>query len=130
MSQENVDLTYRVHDAFNRRDLPAFLALMDDEVEAQSRLAAVEGGYHGHHGVRTWWADATRVIDLRTQVDDVRDLGDATVVRVRTQGRGVGSSATFEQTVWQGLQWRGGKITRWHTLATEAEALEAVGLSE
>jgi ketosteroid isomerase-like protein len=44
MSQENVELGYRVFDAFNRRDLDGFLALMDEDVEAISRLAAVEGG--------------------------------------------------------------------------------------
>jgi hypothetical protein len=33
MSQENVELHYQVIDAFNRRDLGAYLALMDSEVE-------------------------------------------------------------------------------------------------
>ena len=42
MSQENVELTYRAIDAFNRRDLDAYLALMDDDVEAVSRLGAIE----------------------------------------------------------------------------------------
>jgi len=130
MSQENVELTYRVHDAFNRRDLLGFLALMDDEVEAHARLAAVGGGYHGHEGVRAWWEDAIRVIDLQTRVEEVRDLGEVTVVRVRAFGEGADSSATFEQTVWQALRWRDGKITGWQTLRTEAEALEAVGLRE
>jgi hypothetical protein len=33
MSQENVDLHYRAIDAFNRRDLGAYLTLNDPEVE-------------------------------------------------------------------------------------------------
>ena len=33
MSEENVRLVYEVIDAFNRRDLDAYLALMDPEVE-------------------------------------------------------------------------------------------------
>jgi ketosteroid isomerase-like protein len=32
MSEENVDLARRAYEAFNRRDLEAFLALLDDEV--------------------------------------------------------------------------------------------------
>ena len=52
MSQENVELAYRVVDAFNRRDLDAYLAVMDDDVEIVSLLAAMEGGYHGHDGLR------------------------------------------------------------------------------
>jgi hypothetical protein len=48
MSQENVKLAYRATDAFNRRDLDAFLALMDDDVDAVSRIIAIEGGLQGH----------------------------------------------------------------------------------
>jgi ketosteroid isomerase-like protein len=33
MSEENVDLTYRVFDAANRRDLDGFLALMAEPTE-------------------------------------------------------------------------------------------------
>jgi hypothetical protein len=55
MSQENVELVYRVNDAFNRRDLDAFLALMDDDIEIASRIVAIEGGLRGHDGVRRWW---------------------------------------------------------------------------
>ena len=31
------------------------LALMDDDVEAVSRIVAMEGGLHGHDGMRRWW---------------------------------------------------------------------------
>ena len=55
MSQENVERTHRTIDALNRRDLEAYLMLMDEDVEAVSRIAAVEGGLHGHDGIRTWW---------------------------------------------------------------------------
>ena len=44
MSQENVELIHRSVDAFNRRDLDAYLALMDEDVEAIPRVAAMEGG--------------------------------------------------------------------------------------
>ena len=55
MSKENVDLAHRSIDAMNRRDLDAYLALMDEDVEAVSRIVAVEGGMHGHDGIRRWW---------------------------------------------------------------------------
>jgi hypothetical protein len=61
MSQENVELTYRALDAFNRRDLDASLALTDDDVEGVPRAARMEGSYR--HRVRVgcrraepeWW---------------------------------------------------------------------------
>jgi ketosteroid isomerase-like protein len=50
MSQENVELALRAYDAFNRRDWDAFVALMDEDVEIVTRIAAIEGGRHGHDG--------------------------------------------------------------------------------
>ena len=56
MSQENVELTRRAFQAFGDRDLDTLLVLLDDDVEAFPILAGMEGGYHGHDGVRRWWA--------------------------------------------------------------------------
>ena len=42
MSEDNVELARRAIDAVNRRDLDDFLALMDDDVEAVSRIVALE----------------------------------------------------------------------------------------
>jgi hypothetical protein len=50
MSQENVELHNRCLDALNRRDLNAFLALMDDDVEAVPRIVAMEGGLRSRLG--------------------------------------------------------------------------------
>ena len=55
MSQENVELLYRSYDALNRRDLDAYLALIDPEVEFTPRIMQMEGGsYRGHKGIREW----------------------------------------------------------------------------
>ena len=50
MPQESIDLLHQTFDAFNRRDLDAFLALCDPEVEFISYLMQVAGGqpYRGH----------------------------------------------------------------------------------
>src|SRR5689334_12570316 len=55
MSQENIRLAYGAVDAMNERDLDAYLVLMDEDVEVASRIAAMEGGLHGHDGIRRWW---------------------------------------------------------------------------
>jgi len=81
MSQENVELHYRAYDAFNRRDRGAFLALMDDDVEAESVLVAVEGRIRGHEGIRRMWENLLNVWpDLTAEDVEVRDLGDVTLV--------------------------------------------------
>ena len=43
MSEENVERIRRAFDAFNRRDLDVFLALIDPEVEFTTRYMEMEG---------------------------------------------------------------------------------------
>jgi ketosteroid isomerase-like protein len=131
MSQENVELYHRAIDAYNRRDLDGFLALMDDDVEAVSRLAAIEGGYHGHAGTRRWWENLFEILpDITVEVIEVRDRGDQTLATIRLRGHGADSKAPFDERAWQLGRWREGKCIWWQILATESEALEAAGLSE
>src|SRR2546430_1187101 len=97
MSQENVELYYRVIDAFNRRDLDAVLALMDDDVEAVSRIVVIEGGYHGHEGIQRWWESLLDAFpDFTSEVGEVRELGDVTVAALCIRGRGASSDAPFD----------------------------------
>jgi ketosteroid isomerase-like protein len=131
MSQENVELTYQVYDAFNRRDSAAFLGLMAADVEAWPRLAALEGGYHGHDGIGRWLQNLLDAIpDFAVEVVEVRELGDGTLTKMHTSGHGADSDSPLEETVWVAIQWRDKKVDWWGAFATEAEALEAAGLSE
>ena len=131
MSQENVELALRIPDAMNRRDLDAFLALMDDDVEGVSRIVAVEGGLHGHEGMRRWWENWFSAFpDYAIEVVEKRDLGDLVLASLRALGHGAGSDLPFEDLVWHMSRWRNGKVVWWKVFATEAEALEAVGLWE
>jgi ketosteroid isomerase-like protein len=131
MSQENVELAWRIPDAMNRRDLDAFLALMDDDVEGVSRIVAVEGGLHGHEGMRRWWENWFSAFpDYAIEVVETRDLGDLVLASLRARGHGAGSDLPFEDLVWHMSRWRNGKVVWWKVFATEAEALEAAGLRE
>ena len=131
MSQENVELYLGAFDAFNRRDLDALLALMDDDVEVVTRIAPMEGGFHGHDGMRRWWENMlTAFPDFDIEVVDVRDLGDVTLASLRAVGHGAGSDLPFEDRLWHAGRWRRGKCVWWRAFETETEALEAVGLRE
>jgi ketosteroid isomerase-like protein len=131
MSQENVELTRRGVQAFNDRDLDALLALLHDDVEITPILAAMEGSFRGHDGVRRWWAGLIGGFpEINIEVSEVRDLGDITVAGWRVSGRGAESDTPFDATVWQMHQWRRGKCVRWHAYPSKSEALEAAGLSE
>src|SRR6266550_3445433 len=131
MSQENVELVHQVFEAFNRRDLDAVLALMDDDVEGFPRIAAIEGAYHGHEGMRRWWRNLLDAFpDFTVEVGEVRELGDLTVAAVRLRGQGAGSDTPTEQSIWNVARWRRGKCIWWRAFDTRDEALEAIGLSE
>jgi ketosteroid isomerase-like protein len=131
MSRENVELMHRAYDAFNRHDLDAFLALMDAEVQAVPLASAIEGDYRGHDGMRRWWNDLFDAFpDWTVEVVEVRDLGDLTLTHVRNRGRGAGSDAPFELTLWQVAEARDGKAVWWSNHRTEAHALEAVALRQ
>ena len=58
MTQENVELFHQAYDAVNRRDLDAFVSLMDADVEAVPILSRMEGDY-GTEG------DALEAVGLR-----------------------------------------------------------------
>src|SRR3954462_7974607 len=132
MSQENLELVWRLADAFNRRDLDAYLALTDEDVEAIPRMGAMEGGYHGHDGTRRWWTDLLGAFpDFSVEFHEAHDMGEnLTLAAAHARGHGAGSDTPFEQEFWQVVRWRRGRCFWWAHCGTRAEALEAVGLSE
>jgi ketosteroid isomerase-like protein len=133
VSRENVENHQRAIEAFNRRDLDAFLVLTDAGAEFAPSSGGMEGGgvYRGHAGVRKWWSDLLEVLpDFRLEIEETRDLGAVTVVHARNRGQGATSGASFERGIWHVVEWREGKGVWWQAFQSEAEALEAAGLRE
>jgi ketosteroid isomerase-like protein len=130
-AERNEELYRRGIEAFNRRDLDAFLALADPDVVGISRVLAIEGeSYRGHDGTREWWEDLLGVFpDFTVEVVWVREAGNLTVSELRNRAGGEGGAA-LEEHVWQVSEWRQGRVVRWQIHGTEADALEAAGLSE
>jgi ketosteroid isomerase-like protein len=127
MSPANVDRAYQTVDAFNRRDLPAALALMHDDVEVLSRLAAMEGGYQGHDGVRRHWEHLFDAMpDMTAEAVAVHDLGDITITEMRLRGSGAGSSTPLDQTIWSVTEWRDDRCVSYNpSFTSEADARAA-----
>jgi hypothetical protein len=77
------------------------------------------------------WEDVLNATpDLTMEAVEVRDLGDLTLATVRVRGHGASSDMFLEGTLWVVARLRAGKIVWWRDFRSEAEALEAVGLSE
>jgi ketosteroid isomerase-like protein len=131
MSRENLDLALLMYELFNRRDLDAMLALIDDEVEIESRLVAMEGSYNGQEGVRRWWGNLLDVLpDYTGEIEELHDLEDITLLKVRGRAHGAASNSPVVETFWQPIRWRGGMCMWWRNCATEAEALKAIELQD
>jgi len=133
MSQDYVEDAYRATDAFNRRDLDAYLEFLDPAVEFRSLVVGMEGTYRGHEGIGRYWRDLFAASpDFTLEIVDVRDLGDRTLTTFNVRGHGAGSDILVEQTVWSVARARasGEKAVWIANFATEEAALEAVGLRE
>jgi ketosteroid isomerase-like protein len=135
MSREAVEVVLHAHAAFSRGDLDAFLAKCEPDVTYRAAITQeIEGGagdFRGHDGIRRWWSDLHDLYDgLRTDVLEVRDLGERIVVVYVIQGRAKGSGLVFEdgQTLAQVVRVRQGRIAEVRDYSGRSEALEAVGL--
>jgi ketosteroid isomerase-like protein len=131
VSEDNLELVYRVSDAFNRRDLDAFLSLADPDMEYHSRIAELEGGepYQGHDGIRRWWNSLIAIApDFNTEIEEARAIGDMTLCRVQQRGRVGEGAIPVEQKHWILAQWRSGRIVWASVFPSGDEALEAAEL--
>jgi ketosteroid isomerase-like protein len=129
MSQDNTALARRAVDAVNRKDLDALLALMDEAVESASRIVTVEGGLHGHDGVRRWWEGWFGAFpDYTLEVLNSREIRDVVVLALRAATHGPGSDLPLEERIWHTSGWRGDKCVWWRVFNSVAEAVQAAEL--
>jgi ketosteroid isomerase-like protein len=130
MSRQNVELVRRMHDAFNQRDTETFLGLLDPDVEWVPMMARLEGTvYRGRTEVEGWLAGLDHDwVDLRTEPQEFRDLGDVvlTVGRWHARARTSGLVLDSEPGAWV-ARVRDGKVVRQETFTDLGQALEAAG---
>jgi ketosteroid isomerase-like protein len=123
---ENVASYRRAVEAWNRGDVDGLVAFMDEGVEINSFLVAMEGEFRGHEGVRRWWQSFQELLpDWHATAETIDDHGDAVVARLRVTGHGRESGAPIDQVIWHVTRWRDGKVVRLSAHRTEAEALGA-----
>jgi ketosteroid isomerase-like protein len=130
MSKEDLDGVKAAWEAISANDYQRFIEEVDPEVEFTSLVAEAEAvTYRGHQGVRRWW-DSIREIftEFWAEGIDLREVGGQVLAQIRLCGTVQGLKV--EQTIWQVLKVKDGKVVSWTVFRTEDEALEAVGLSE
>ena len=134
MSQETVEVVRRLWEAVERGDDEAVFALYDPAIVWESHLVGPmvgSGVHHGHAGVLEIFTDWLESFgNYEAHAETFIEAGDKVVVRYRVSGRGRGSGIEVEMSRWNVYGLAGGLVTRLEIFDTEAEALEAVGLSE
>jgi ketosteroid isomerase-like protein len=130
MSQETVKVMEAGLAAVRRGDIDNFLSIAHPEIEFQSLVAEAEGlTFRGHEGVREWWDSVIRSLAIRPTPDEkIESFRDRGIMRYTITATVEGVEVPQKQ--WMAWRVRDGLLIWWATFRTEAEALEAAGLSE
>ena len=133
MSQEE-NLVRRAFDAFNRRDAEALLGCFHPDLEWRPAISpgGMEGRtYSGHDGLLEWLAEVSESWEtFEVRGVSFRPVGETVVVLGYHHARGRASGVEIDRELAQVWEIEGGKALRATAYATQAEALEAAGLSK
>jgi ketosteroid isomerase-like protein len=133
VGQDDADVVRTAWAALNRRDIPGFLACLDDDVEAVPFGAAMEGRvYHRHEGVVRWLDDEIwpTYETFEVHPEDIREIGGRLLALGHWIARGKESGVELDVRASWVVDVRDGSIVRWQTYTDRSEALKAVGLSK
>ena len=134
MSQENVEVVKRANAALNAGDIEAALqdyaadATVKDLANGPDQASVVEG-VEATRQAWTLWTDAFD--QLRADVEEFIDAGDAVICPARWHGHGKASGISIDVRQFDVFECCDGKIVRVTLgLKSKEEAFEAAGLSE
>jgi ketosteroid isomerase-like protein len=133
MSRENVELHRRANDAFNTRDVAAYLAFCDPDIELHSAVTGPGPAvYYRHSGVRRWHRDLTDAFggDVWLESEAFFDLGEHTVTFHVLHGRGFQSGADVETPAAHVCRWRDGRIVYFKGYVHREDVPRDLGVSE
>lgn len=132
MSEANIELIRRGHQAFRDSGEEAIFEYLDPEVEVSpvEELPGAETG-HGHEGFRRFFQTIRDAFgDFGWEPQEFVDLGDHVLVKTRFFAAGRGSGIPVEATIYNLWTVRRGKAVRVRGYLNRAEALEAAGAPE
>jgi ketosteroid isomerase-like protein len=133
MSQENVEVVRRHHEAFIRGDREGTLQPLHPEVEFVFRAGLDLPTAHGHAELdkaMRQWLGTWRRESYRFEAREYRDIGHRVLVRCFEHGLGRESGVEVTRELFQVWDVRNGKAIRCEVFEEQEEALEAVGLRE
>jgi len=130
MSQENVELVRRAHEALNDGDMDALVALCDVEFRLDmSDRVFNPAVYEGHAGIVRFYSEVRDVwASYLWQPEELVQTGENVVALLRSGGRGRGSGVEVERQTAMVWTVRDGRAMALRFFRDRDEALEAVRL--
>jgi ketosteroid isomerase-like protein len=132
MVPDNVEVVQRALAAFSAGDAEGFVAIATPDIEWTTGLGAIEGEvFHGHEGVRTYFARLRNAWDEFTfHAHEFRTGDDTVLVLGRLEGRGRGGGVPVDSPVGAVFELREGQVWRLRAYLDHARAIEVARLGE
>ena len=135
MSRENVELVRRGYAMYASGDLEGLVALIAPDAELADGgglgiTGTASGTRYGPKGFLRSSEEAHEAFENYTVTpEDFTGVDNFVLVRARLRGKGRASGISLDALVFQLWELSDGKVVRSQIFMTEAQALEAVGLS-
>jgi hypothetical protein len=133
MCERNVELERRWIEAFNARDIEAYVALCDPSIELHPMLEGAVGGavYQGHDGMRQLHRDLEDAWEeFRIEPEAYFDFGQYTLTFFVFHGRGRQSGVQVVMPGTAVTTWRDGLTLCINTYVRREDALRDLGVPE
>jgi ketosteroid isomerase-like protein len=130
MSQANLELVRRCNEAYNARDLAAYLDTVAESVTFRSRFSAMDRVvYQGHDALRRYFGELDEVWSrYEMSLQRMVPKGDRVAALFHLYAVGRESDLRLEERPGVVFTIEEGKIVQIDAFPTQAEALEAIGL--
>jgi len=130
VTDSNLAVVRRLFDRFAEGGVEAVLDGADENIviEIPPELSAEPDTYHGHDGMRRYFAGFDGMIDgVRYEALDLAPIGDAVLAHIRLSGRGVSSGLDVDLEAYVVHELAGGKVIRMRPYADRESAEAAIG---
>jgi ketosteroid isomerase-like protein len=131
VAEKNVEIVRSAYEAFAREDVDGILPLFDEHIEWRNPEDSSDAGvWHGHEGVRDWFAQVREVLgEMRIVPEEFVELPDGRVlVRVCVGFRAPQSGVEMEYPQANLITLRDGLCTRFQMYSDLGRAREVAGL--